>query len=410
MFAGASLLKGAVAAAMMLALAGVAMQWGPRAVRIGSGPFAGWEGVVQDGQARLGWLDNRPQIIAPGAGRNFAQWSSPAGWLATRPGVVWRVRARVESDQHEAGRTPLWGLLLGERGRRPACGGTYLFLDNAGGANSAGLAGSVGRGEFEAWFTPPAALNESAGRAGGRAGLSVAFQLADNAEAGIDARQDAGTLGLREIELTSYSLGSMAMEQEVYELGRMTPERVAVDSIPGSVGVSFSGGALTLALTGQGLAAFPRRGYYDPTAPTLAAVQPGGPESDGAAARRRNWPIPWEANKLYLIEAEMSARAPLGDDSPLRVRIGMDSATTELIALAWSGSGGGLPQPGAPQRFIAFFHSHNRTLADDASWQGLRPRVSLDLEAGAKATAVAGSAVTLHGLRVYKVRFPDQDR
>jgi RNA polymerase sigma-70 factor (ECF subfamily) len=413
------------AALALLGLIGLGAGW-IALLQWGAGPvtdWSGWRSAVVSGNPvfhrdRLGL-----GIEVPPGGATIGDWVSPDRLIALEPNAVYQIRLYVDSDQSEARRTPMWGLLLhnyswdGAYGEN-AFGGEAYFMAQLGDTNAAGVHPWRRWRTFEYWFTPPAALTPQwqdpaggafAGENAGKGDIQLGFRVLDVDAANYGAEQDWGRVTLRGLEILRHDLRDMIEEAVVYDAENLTGDGVRpthhVESLANQTTYTFTAGELLIAPRDE-------TGWGD----ELVRVNVGDriANIDLAEGLEDNWPIAWESHQLYLIEADLSTPDEIGERNPPdRIRLGMDSATQELAVMSTQTPqmrGAGTPRRGAPQRYITFFHGNRATVAGPAALRRLRPRLDLvaNLDHGFYAWPTNRGAVVLHGMRVKRVRFPEE--
>jgi RNA polymerase sigma factor (sigma-70 family) len=382
--------------------------------------WSGWRSVAVAGDPGFSRDAGGVGIEMPERGTTIGDWVSPDRLIALEPNAVYELRLRVESDQREPGRTPMWAILLqdyswaGDYGHNTFSGEAY-FVDHQGtnAPTSGHFFGPPGR-EFRLWFAPPAVLtpqwNDPATGAfapahAGQADMRVVFRVIDIDGRGYGAESDLGRVTLREFEVWQHDLREMIDEETVYESGALRGGERSTHHVAATFDrtrYAFEEGTLTVAPRDES-------GWTD----EFIRVNVGDEIADLNDGRgvEDNWPVFWDSDQLYLVEADLSAPDAIGEQNPPdRIAIGMDSATQELIALGVqtpSMGGMGTPRRGAPQRYAAFFHGNHATAAE-SPLRALRPRMELVSNFGQSfdGQPTNRGAVTLHAMRVRRVRFP----
>jgi hypothetical protein len=236
--------------------------------------------------------------IQVGAGStNVGTWSSDYGFIQLTANTVYRLRAKLTSDQTTAGLNPLWDVVIDNYGTTNganAYGGDYLFLDNEGGANAPG---SLGRGDagFEVWFTPlPVATPQWATDGTSTAAdpdndMRVIFRVLDAANSGYGGELDLGKLCLTELQIDKFDLDEMTEAATVFDAPTITQATSADASKFSASGfasnISWAGNAVTITPTDA------TEGYGI----ELAKIEPGDTTADlnAGTGLADNWSIAW---------------------------------------------------------------------------------------------------------------------
>jgi parallel beta-helix repeat protein len=362
-------------------------------------------------------------LEVPALGNNMGNWASPAQIISLVADSVWRIRVTVTSDQVVAGKVPLWDVVIDNW--TPALngpngyGGDYIFLDNVGGANAAG---SVGRTNFEVWFTPPAVATaqwNNASTAGAPFhpdsdpynDMRMIFRVMDVDDAGINAQIDEGRICMTDLTIDRYNLSAMTAGTLVYDAREITNAATGgnfsvFDDIGGTV-VEFMSGAAKVSPVN------PSVGWTNST----IRFEPGDQSADVSIGQgvADNWPIPWEADTLYQVIALWRAESASDEPYPPdMLRLGMDSPQNELAGMCFVTPAlglAGMPKynGGTPQQYMAFFYSHSASRTTTPNCVALRPR--LDILNAANLTlggvTVNKCPLRLNDVWVHKATFPN---
>jgi hypothetical protein len=214
--------------------------------------------------------------------------------------------------------------------------------------------------------------------------------------------------------VTAFSFDDIVEDATVYEESTLTDAGSGGNVtgggvMPNATTVDFAGGNVTMSPTsGSG---------WDVE---VLALTPGDTSVDlgTGVGVADNWPIPWEADTLYMVQMEVSAPDALGESSPIDIlQLGFDVPTTELIYLNGINRGVstmkdvGMPKQtstvGGTQTYTNLFYSHSVTLSTVNNLDGIRPRV-LGINSGAltwDGDADNLGGFTIHSWSVKKVHF-----
>jgi len=310
-------------------------------------------------------------------GDNSGKWVGPYGMLTLTQNKFYRIRANIIGSQSATGTAndvPLWDMIInnfssGQQGWN-LYGLNYFFLDNTGRANAA--TNVSGGKQFSAFWCPsPVSASLWNGTTGifssenaSRKDAFIEFRILDSgAGIGSDART-----------------GSLCLDDLVIE----TMDIAALDSIaatpyaPTSLTNAASGGNYHMAATSTFTAAYDANGITLTPAGSgattgFAEVVPGDGDLSSIAEYGDDFPVPFEAQKLYLVTMELQAPQTADQNAPPDVFwLGADTPTNELICLTYvtgSGLAGGavghiaMPTTTA-QPYKALFYSNYATVAD----------------------------------------------
>jgi len=407
---------------------------GFRTVKSGTGTFSSADGIC---------------IEVPGPGNNDLEWRSEYGTargLELVDNAVWRCRVTAHNAGNVEETVPLWVFLF-ENGSQPedtllagnVYGGEFVFLDASGmgGANTVGIA----RTNFEVWITPMAVQTAAwrdttsgafAPESDLHNDMRIRFRVFDVATSGgsstgFGAENDLGSVCWDALAVDRFSLVDLIRGDVVYEdtaLSTDTGLPLAEQwyaKYPSATTVTVDTGGVTLTpvLTNPGTPGV--TGWLNQT----IELFPG----DGSASRgdytklTTDYPVPWEADTLYMVEFVMSAPGPVNHPNGLEnqadiIRVGMDSATQEIGGMVlvdnnnMAASGPAMTSCPAtpkstPDTFTAFLFSHNVTLVGETTAHRLRPRADL-INAATFGTAngMGGlDSIKYHSCKVTKVTF-----
>lgn len=321
------------------------------------------------------------EVPAPGA--NIGWYSSGYGFADLVDNAVYQIQMEVTGSQTTAGLGPLWDVIIDNLSDD---GFTYggnvyfydaLFLDNEGGANAA-AAGSIGRSDFEVWFTPPSVslaswrdLSDGAFSTANDPHNDMRFQfrvLDGDETSGYGGELDLGQICLGGVVGYRYDLGDVVAGASVYN-DAITDANVYQHDLAGNTAFTFGAGGLTIGPSATDWGS------------DISYVEPGNGDF---ADVTDDYPIPWDtADQLYMLEVNMKAADAASAASPPDVvQIGLDVGTNELIQLNGITAGArGLNKIGTPQvdsgTFVAFFYSHTPSLTTAADYKRFRPRIQI---------------------------------
>jgi len=335
-------------------------------------------------------------LEAPASGDNWGIWVGPANQLPLVKNAVYDIKLNMTSSNAAPGHTPFWDLSLDNNnntGTGPNLyGADQFFLDNETGANAAIAAGK----EFHIVWTPLAmatdqfkgegayAANETlfstshATDAGGRFIFRV-MDLYLNGSSGILANNQYGTVCIAGFEIKRYDMTAMTkVGASIYDnhaftstagsAGTVTPAAL----VPGVLTLDYSGGMVTMTPTTAG-----RDTAYTTLYPGDAVNVFSGTPTD-VANQADNYPVPYEPNTIYRIQASLAAADAASASNPPDVFwIMADTPTQEVIMQSFVTShiaGCAMPKTGTPQIYTAFYHTNwGSNTAVGAGWKRLRP-------------------------------------
>jgi len=370
-------------------------------------------------------------INTPAGGDNLAQWSSSYGVLPLVKNSVYKIRAGINTSQTNPTLVPFWDMIINsflwQNASAPGTvrglnlyGGNYMFLSNTGNANAA-VSGQTN--EFINWYTPAAMLtaqwnDETEGTFPQGPGpwapsnaanrdAGIEFRILDAASnTGTNSAVALGTLCLTELSIHRYDYADLTVVSNKFTQGTMTQ---------GGLNGATSGGGNTRAwaLVGATAAFANNTVTITPTGSgdQLSLVEPGDYDFNLVTGQSvtDNYPASMTPQTLYRITMDMSAPAAADALAPPDIIfMGADTPTNELINLsyvtltAWRH---GMPKPGTPQTYVAFFYSNKGTADSNSAWfKQFRWRVMIGSNAGLGGGGEANTgAIRIHNAIIDEV-------
>lgn len=332
------------------------------------------------------------QTPGPGTG-NFGQWLSPYGIVDLVQNAVYRVRLTLDSNGTAlpANTTPFWDFVIDNfDGTNPLVQNKYaadfMNIDNEGGANSVGLSTTTGRGIFDIWYTPPAVLatdwndptnGQFTTAADPLNDMRMNFRVLDVVNASFDGSADAGTLCMRNVNVTRYDMSEMAaVGAPAYDVSTITASTHVVSSIFGATNTTttFSGGNVTIAPNTGGAAG------ADAWDVEVIQFDPGN-ATIGGTENIDNWPIVWASDQLLMGTLTVQAPDAQSEATPPDViSLTWDTPTNEMLLrteVYATSNTNGLPKQAAPTDLVSFFYTHNATASTGLEFNRIRMRVLL---------------------------------
>lgn len=344
-------------------------------------------------------------------GDNFAGWQSPWGTVPLTANTVYRARARVNGSQSGAGTVPFFDFVIdnfdGTNGLN-LFGGDLLILDNEGGANAAYNKPSTSGTTFTwVWAPSPmanAAWNDAstgvfAASTGNNKNARFQFRVLDvNANPGITANNDVGTICLNSLTIESIPYSALSLTQK-FQVTDLNSGTFQMNPLLGST-VAYSGGDCTLsANTSASQDAEYAQGY--PGDNNLNFATP--------STLTDNYPIQWQSNKLLQVVFDLSAPNTAAETTQYDVFwTSMDAATNELIIVSYvTGAQNrcGMPKAGTPQQWMVFLHTNTETLSGVTEFHRFRPRIEFGNAPSLvfPGTTVNSGPVVINGVTVNEV-------
>lgn len=364
-------------------------------------------------------------LASPLTNGGFGGWVSPYGILPLVQNAAYRIRLNVGTGSAAAiaqSVTPLWDLVLdnvsgvsGAVDQRYNC--DFLFWDNNGAADSAGLAAGTGRHQFDCWWTPlPVLLSDWNDVSTGEFTATqdpvndarLQFRFLDVDNSAVDGQNDAGTLCL-----TSYQIDRVPVTDltSVSSLMNTTTFSAADHSLFTLAGfeslsqVTYSGGKPTISPTNTTTAWDVAVDTYD--------LGDGTINYGNLPTITDNWPIPWVSNQLLKFTAGIqAANSTAQTNPPDAIELGMDTASTEVLAqslLIFSTSSVGGPKSSAAGDYVMMFYTQNKTVSAVPQYPFLRTRVGVlcntQLNTGGSAHNAGGITITHENLDLVDSNF-----
>jgi hypothetical protein len=375
-------------------------------------------------------------ITVPAAGSNFALWHSTyGGSLQLLQNTVYRFRLDVESNTGDLpkGTTPFWDLVIDNvdeatsttiQSSQSKFTGDFMNWDNNGSANS--LRSDVGRNQFDVYWAPAAlddanwndpVTGEFIPDNDAYNDMKLSFRVID-VTGPIDGQNDLGTLCLRHLTVDRANEHLFqVVNPDVWTENNVTLDNFSFTSI-------FNNSTIFDFTTSAGNAIIspwlngPRGG----NAWSIEVIQvvPGDANVDFSttdtinATVPDNWPIPWVSDQL--LKGTISMQAPNAASEvapPDALSVGFDSATSELLysSAMLSGSNNvGMPKNGVASNYVAYFYTHNASLATPPALNALRLTLSILNNPNVLGGGVAANAggVRVNSFNVQQLRLPDE--
>jgi hypothetical protein len=330
-------------------------------------------------------------INSPLAADGFGGWASPYGILPLLANQVYRVRISMSAPTAiAAGVTPCWDFVIDNFGGATTgeskYSSQYIFWDNNGNANSAGLASPNGRHTFDMWFSPLAISmadwndpNTGEFRASNDANNDgrLQFRFLDVANSAVDGQNDGGTLCMTQFQLDRIDLAALTPVSgaPLYTNATFAANTHVVtplNIVPNGTTTTFPSGALQVA---------PSTSTSWEVEVITLDVGDNVVNYSQPTTLSDNWPIPWTSNQLLKYTAGVQAPNATGETNPPdAITLQIDPASTEvleqdLLALTSNKIGG--PKAAAVSDYTSFFFTHNKSTSPITQLGFLRPRVVL---------------------------------
>jgi len=352
--------------------------------------------------------------LTPGG---FGGWVSPYGILPLVANNVYRIRLNVSTGSAPAiaaGVTPLWDLVLDNfsgtaavEDQRYSC--DWLFWDNNGAADSAGVATPGGRHVFDCWWAPmPVLLSDWNSTSTGEFRPAVdafndgrlQFRMLDVDNSAVDGQNDAGTLCVTSYQIDRIALsdlttvGSPLLNQTVFSAATNSVTMLNISVNP-STTVSYTGGAATVSPANGTAWSVVEVANFDLGDTNVNYGTP--------TTLSDNWPIPWVSDQLLKYTIGVQAPDATGQTNPPdAIHMMMDTASTELVAdnlVLFTTSLVGGPKSAAVNDYVMLFYTHNKTLNVTPQYAFLRTRFGIlcrsDLQTGVPPSAANPSGVKI---------------
>jgi hypothetical protein len=370
---------------------------------------------------------------------NDGVWFSAYGVVDLVDNAVYRARMTMSTTQTTVFNTPLWMMVYDNIGNDAGgtphgqndFGGETFVLDNEGGANSPIV--PPGRSTFDFYFAPtPFRVAHFRDTTNGFLSaaldadndIRLQFRIIDSNGANINAQEDEGAVCMSRIGITRFDFDDRTEGTQVYNVDSSTPF-VDADSNPdqaGSYQLDQIADAATFAISGGVITISPTSGNWNLAVHLLRAgdrtVNLGTTTGD---ENRDNWPIPWAADTLYMIEYDLSAPSATDEENPPDViRIGADVLDQQIVTDNFiavntpdfsTGSlntrGLTMPRTGTPQTYTCFWYSLSESLTNIPDALRWRPRFEIlcspDLNPIGRTNNTGG--VSVHGVTVTEISF-----
>lgn len=384
-------------------------------------------------------------IDVPATGNNDGIWFSAYGVIDLVDNAVYRARLNVNTTQTTVFNTPLWVFVYdnigldsgGTQHGQNDFGGETFVLDNEGGANSP-ISGT-GRASFD-FYCAPTPFRTAHFRDTTNGFLNPAldadndirlqFRVIDADAANINAQQDEGAVCLQTINVDRFDFDDRTTVQQVYNVDSSTPF-VDADSNPGQAGsfamdnINTGGDGTNFTISSGVITISPTDSTNGWDSPNVMLLRPGDRSvnlatTDGSE-NVDNWPVPWVADTLYMIEYQLSAPSTSDEENPPDVvRLGADVLDQQIVTDNFiaantidfsSGSvntrGVTMPRAGTPQTYTCFWYSLSESLTNIPDALRWRPRFEIltsDVLNPIGRTTNTG-AISVHGVTVTEISF-----
>jgi hypothetical protein len=385
---------------------------------------------------------------------NIAEYDSPLGAIPIVDNAVYRIRLTMNGSNAAVGATPFWDVMVtnpyiaGPPAHGANCyGSDLLILDNTGGANGMTTAAKT----FDYWWAPPAITTaqwRDTTNGAFRPSLATDLEsrlsfraLEADSTAAVSNWLKGGDVCITNVTIDRWDIGSMTVGANDWNVDSTVGGGFAqatgtsggnvdvrnVDLGNGVFAASFTGGALTLTPPSGTTNASNQLAYVFSQVGTANenGYDYSQPYTDATYWARitNNFPVPWKANTLYQITANLGAATLAAETNPPdAIEIGMSDPSNEVNMYNLTVTEGGTasttpgllnPGPGAPrynggvtQPFRAFFWSQTPSAAGSAPWQHLRPLLIFINSATVTNNGNNTGAVTLTKFSVDEVTFP----
>jgi len=362
-------------------------------------------------------------LQSPLTNGGFGSWVSPYGIVPLVANNVYRIRVNVSTGSASAiaaSVTPLWDIVLDNysgvaaaKDQRYSC--DWIFWDNNGAADSAGLASPSGRHVFDCWWAPmPVLLSDWNDTANANGPFNTAndavndgrlqFRFLDVDSSAVDGQNDAGTLCMTSYQIDRLAISGLTtvatpLNQTVFSASTNSLSMLNATVNP-SATVSYAGGAATIAPASGTAWSSVEVANFDP-GDTTVNYGPPTTLSD-------NWPIPWVSDQLLKYTIGIQAPDATGQSNPPdAIHMMIDNASTEVLAdnmVLFTTSLVGGPKSAAVNDYVMLYYTHNKTLNATPQYAFLRTRFGIlcraDLQTGSppSATNPAGVKITYEKL------------
>jgi len=353
------------------------------------------------------------------AGENWGWWAGAMSDIPLVLNAVYHIRATVNCSQPSPGATPLWDMYLNNYDGAQGLllyGADIIFYDSEGGANSAITTNK----DYHLWWTPmpvsSAAWNDpstgaksTANEANNGNKLGLVFRVLDAgvSRTDLNCANQSGTLCLTDASVERFDLGDMVtVTPDVYSNTNFVPfgtgGTIAVTDLLGSgATITYTGGVLKIVPS----TASANTGLFN--------VDPAGNlayDLGNATATAQFYPVPWNADELLQITAELIAPDSNAETNPAdAILMGMDTPGNEVLMQTYitrNGGKCGMPKTAGYVPYMAFMYSHAQSVSTKAWYKAFRPRLSVLSNLDVTGTGVDNTgAFQCRSLKVNKVRF-----
>jgi len=345
---------------------------------------------------------------APATASN-TQWTSPEQYVDLKDNTLYRVRANMNTTQTTVGQIPFWRLsYINDKTSGPTFqnyGGQRFFLSGSGGA--AGIGTPNGRSQFEVWIAPnpvstaqwrDPSTGAFAPLYAGFEDFKLSFVMFDSNNS-IGSNTDSGTICLSSITVESVPAPSLiGSGTTVYSTPLNSTDHKFVN-LGGTNTGNFVSGTAEMTL-------------QEPTSSGQSqgfVLQPNGTDNNGL------YPITWEGDVLYSLEADLRLKTPDTGDPVQLITLVFNQPTTEQISddYSWRGNAGYMTKCASPTTTAAtyrnFWYSNNVStvagLINGADGQRFQWLVQL-FNNGALNLNRGGDTTVVDAVRVIKYTVP----
>lgn len=325
-------------------------------------------------------------------GQNFGSVQSPMGYFSLQANMVYRIRAKMNCSQTTPGKTPFWDFIVENWNGDPAKGlNLYgmdtFFLDNEGGANAI-ISSSEGTDvtmywaplafQTASWNNATTGLYKTTAPYTAVKDPALRFRVLDvDANVALLNNVKSGSICLQSVVVDAIPYSQMTTVSNKVDLGTATTPFVQANAA-GTGNFNFAripGLDATMAVTAGKIIVTP--GAVSAVA-ELAEVVPASDltyDFPGASIRD-DWPLVWEANKIYKLEVGLD----MADANTPWDVIWLDMAppTNEVITESFVTATKNIGTPkatGGSQPYIMFYYSGNGSNTSGANLERLRWRV-----------------------------------
>jgi len=350
-------------------------------------------------------------------GQNFAEWMSPFGLVSLVKNNIYRIRATMQGSQAagSASNVPFWDVTINnfkvENGNFLGLnlyGLNYFVLDNAGRANA--VISTTNGTNIEFWWCPSAISLPSwnvdvdgstagpfAPAVGNNKNAFMEFRVLDsNANGGISADSDLGSLCMTNLTIDRTDIGAMTVASNKLNMTTMTSSNSnSANTV--NYTASYAGNGLRLTAGSAG------------ASEALGQIQPGNGTIDynNPSTLADDWPVPLQAQKLYLITVGVSVPTATDATNCQDVFwVGADTPTNELICLTYVTANQNkcaMPTTTNQDYKCLFWSNYGSASSNPAQFVAMRPRFMVGNNPGLGGTITNSGAIQVNSMKVDEV-------